>query len=318
MQSAVVRPAGAFAPKPAAAPSPAPALVQSHAGKKKHKGRKEEWDCVGSDESGGAKKRVFFWEASGSLAGLAGREYFESPLTTEEAVMYKRSVENPEARRVGDAKRAILLDGVIRSVTNRFPVTMVLSSNYLRGRAYGKGSGDSYERGLLIVPGNREVDYVGADGRFLLPHPSLTSEVVQRFAKDAHRNLRDECTFLTTGNVLVPLDSPIIMIVGRNEKLIQQSWPDFSMRRLEQADGKLVVPAVFVEEAVSVFERMIRPRMPHVDMTQLSLRLKRYGADWTDPVIPGADQTVNSRLASAYYTFSIEVELTYRLSVHAA
>lgn len=308
----------------AASSAPAAPLIQAERSpaKRHHHHRRqaaaeedEQWNCADLLDKTKAKKRQFHWEVSGSLWEMSG-EYYEKLLTNAESVMYHSPQEPADSARAGDATRAILLDGHFLSVTNRFPTTMVLSSNFWRGRVYSLVRGDSYERGLLIVPGNREIDFPGEGfGRFLLPHPSLMSDVVRKFAKDAHRNLLEECSFVKdSGKYLVPADSPIMYIIERNEYIIRQSAPDFSVRKLPFADGKYLLHCEYVEEASEVFEKAIKTRMPHVDMTSLTLRLKRLGASWRDPVIPGAtDPSVNKRLLEMHGSFSVLLELTYRL-----
>lgn len=317
MSASVIRPAGA-AYSAKSASSVSSSLVQSANRPDKHSHHhhaedSDEWDHADLRDASKAKKRVFYWEAQGSLRGMSARRHYETPLTTAQAVMYRAASDPPESERKGDPTRAILLDGRILSVTNRFPVTMVLSSNLLRGRTYGAARGDSVERGLLIVPGNRTIDF-NDDGRFLLPHPSLTSEVIRRFAKDGHRNLKKECIKLKdTKKYMVPADSPIMYIIEINEPVIRKTWEGFAVRKLPLTDGKYVLPREYVKEAIDVFDKAIKSRMPHVDMTQLTLRLHRYGADWTDAIVDTPDPTINERLLSMHATFSVSIEFTYRL-----
>lgn len=324
MSASVIRPAGAaYAPR--AAPS---ALVQGDSRDKRskrdkrshhhhHAAQQDQWDCADLLDKSRAKKRVFFWQADGSLRSMSGKTYHEAPLTIAHAVMFRAATDPPQSERKGDPTRAILLDGCFRSVTNRFPVTMVLSSNGLNGRMYGAARGESVERGLLIVPGNRTIDFVGEDGRFMLPHPSLMSDVVRRFAKDSHRDLLGECIEMKdTGNYMVPADSPIMHIIGSNEAVIRENWPGFAVRKLDTIDGKYLLPGEYVLESVEVFNKAIKTRMPHVDMTKLTLRLSRYNADWTDAIVPDTnDRNLNDRLLDMYASFSVALELTYRLPI---
>ncbi len=321
--SSSIRPAGAGYRSPA----PAPALVQGSArpGKQKHGKRghahaHDQWNCADLLDTSKAKKRVFYWEVQSSLREMSASTFYESPLTTAQAVMFHPATDAPGSERQGDPTRAILLDGRIREITNRFPTTMVLSSNLLSGRTYGLPAGSSTAvRGIAIVPGNRTIDYAGDDGRFLLPHPSLMSDVVRRFAKDGHRNLLEECVLMKdTGNYMVPKDSPIMVIIENNEARIREEVRGFSVRKLVCTDGKYLLPPDFVLEAVDVFEKAIKTRMPHVDMTRLSLRLSRYGANWLDAVVQSSDESQNERLHSLQGHFSVSVELTYRLPSSSA
>lgn len=317
MSTPLVRPAAAGYSSSAAASAQPAALVQGkRSTKSKRKQSYDQWNCADLLDTSKAKKRVFVWEASGSYAEMAGTEFYEAPLTSPFAVMFHPATDPPGSERKGDPKRAILLDGIFRSVTNRFVDTMVLSSNVFRGRTYGASRGDVAERGLLIVPGNRTIDYTGDDGRFLLPHPSLMSDVVRKFAKDGHRDLIAECVKMNdTGNYMVPADSPIMHIIENNEEVIRKDWPGFSVRKLSTVDGKILLPPDYVEEAAEVFNKAIKTRMPHVDLTTATLRLKRFGKDWRDPVVPNGDQTQNDRLLNMHGSFFVQLELTYRLQV---
>lgn len=320
---ALARPTPAYAPKRIAdavqqqqAP-PAPiGKSRSKKGKSKHAAHSHEWNCNDLLDMTKAKKRKYYWEVTGSLQDMSGSQYKEAPLTTAQAVMFRGPQDPPGSERKGDPTRAILLGGRLLMIVNRFPVAITLSSDTLRSNTYGASRGDVLERGLFIIPANHTVNFTGDDGSFLLPHPSLMSEVVRRFAKDTHRDLLGECTFVAdSNNYLVPQESPIMHIIERNEEVIRKSWPEFSVRRLQLIDGKYLLPAVYVQEACEVFENAIKPRMPHVDMTRLKLRINRHGADWLDPIVSTTDQRLNQSLLTAHGSFSAVVEFTYRLPV---
>lgn len=281
-----------------------------------HHHQHDQWKCADLLDLTKAKRRIFFWEALGSLESLSGQTHYESLLTSPPAVMFHPSHSPAGSERMGDPSRAILLDGRLLSVSNNFPTAMVLSSNILRGRNYGAMRDGSVERGLIIIGGNSSINFSSDDGKFLLPHPSLTSDLVREFAKDAHRDVMAECvTVPTTGDYLVRGDSPLIKIIDRNQQTIRACYPTFTLRGAATAGGMYTIPSGIIVEAHNFFKEAIITRMPHIDMTKLTLRLHRHGADWKAPVIPGADPALNSRLVQAPSSFCVRLELTYRLPV---
>lgn len=301
----VVRPPGvSFAPS--SSPAPSAPIGAKHKKKAKH----SKWSS--GERTVWLKKREFFWEMSGTMRQFAALGTVSKPLCSPAAFQY-RAPGTDQGDRQGDVEHASVYDARFRFVKNTFPVAIVLQSD-IRGRVYGGSSrGDTYERGVVIIPGNTMLEYSGADGQFLLPNPQLNNSVVQEFCMDAGRDLIREC--IPTGEndeYLVPHDSPLVRIMERNEPFIGAKYPGFRVNR-NRVGTKYLINADIVHQANRFFTNEIAKKMPHISLSKLSFGLSRYDAPWLADVIPGARQDANSRLMDSHCVVSFMIEMTYSL-----
>lgn len=298
-----------------AEPAPSAASIgKSHSRKKGKKSKRG--DNITNPAM--AKERQFYVEFGGRLMDMSSGAYMEEPLATAAALMHRPADSGPDAARIGDPKRAIVFSGRFNFVKNNFPVAMVLSSNVLRGRMYGAGRGDSYERGLLIVPPNTQLQFSHKDGGFLLPHAHLFDPQVQHYSKVAGRDLLAECSPSGVDEKLwcVKIDNPLIEVIQVYQREISKLYPNFSLdKAVIPTKTHVMVPWDILVKANERFNEVVMARMPHIDLTNMRLRLNRYGGDWTEPIIPTADQSINDALLSAHCTFSVGVTLAYRLTI---
>lgn len=303
----VVRPPGApYSPSPV--PGPGAPIGAKHRKKDKHSSKG--WSA--GERTIWLKKREFYWEMGGTLRQFAALGTVSKPLCSPAAFQY-RPPGADQGDRQGDVEHASVYDARFRFVKNTFPVAIVVQSD-IRGRVYGGSSrGDTYERGVVIIPGNTMLEYAGADGQFLLPNPQLDNLVVQEFCKDAGRDLISECT--PTGEedeFLVPHDSPLVKIMERNEPFIGAKYPGFRVHR-NRVGTKYLINADIVRQANRFFVNEIAKKMPHISLSKLSFGLSRYDAPWLADVIPGARQEANTRLMDSYNVVSFMIEMTYSL-----
>ena len=296
----VLRPPGV--PSPVAASAP---IGDKHHKKSKH----SKWS---GERTVWLKKREFYWEHGGSLRQFAATGTVSKPLCSPAAFQY-RPPGTDQGERQGDVEHASVYDMRFRYVKNTFPTAIVVQGD-IRGRVYGGSSrGDTYERGVIIIPGNTLLQFSSADGQFLLPNPHLNSMLAHEFGKDAGRDLIRECT--PTGEndeYLVPHDSPLVRIMERNEASIGAQYPGFRVKR-NRVGTKYLINAHILHQANRFFTNEIAKKMPHINLSRLSFGLSRYDAEWLDDVIPGARQDANSRLLDAYHVVSFMIEMTYSL-----
>lgn len=314
MSGGIVRPASTAydLAEPSSSVRAAP-IQDSVRSRKKSKKSRHAVDDIADPEL--AKEREFFVEFSGRLAEMAGVEYMEKPLATPAALMHRPHGSAPGSARIGNATRAIVFGARLSFVVNNFPAAMVLDSNVARGRMYAVGRGDMYERGLIICPANWRREFGPNDGHFMLPHAHLFDPNVQRFSKVAGRNLLEECTPSgIEGTLCVRTDNPLVEVLYVCQKEIRASHPTFSLSKaLMPTRTHYLVPTEIVKEAHSRFNEVVLSKMPHINLAGMTLRLRRYGADWAAPIMSGVEESANQQLLNMFATFSVGVTLAYRL-----
>lgn len=262
--------------------------------------------------------RIFVTEIRASPLLLAANpENGVALIATEHSAKYRPHRSPTGSERMGDPSRAYVLHGKVVWARNGFPFTVMVKSNYIRGRFYGPND----QRGYFAVPPDTTLSYPeGFD--VLRPVQEYNSKIFKDFGHCTTESYKKGVSKSKGGAEYMVLEGVVIHdILVRNQTTCDPPYDLNSPEFLDSVnrEGRKVykIPSGMYKAAKKCFHDSVLPKLPHVNLMQMFVGIERLGSpQWDAPLgtfYYGTTECADESVLSQQYSFSIAQWFRYRL-----